>query len=103
MRPQTFDGIPVSDEIVPIGPTEEVPMRTPRLKVSQMDEKDERRLAALYAEQPLMADHLAYTWELNEIVQRFNLRRKVPFTHHQVYHHLVRMRKRGVLPVKGRR
>ena len=74
----------------------------PKLKVGQMDEKDERRLAALYAEQPLLADHLAYTLQLDEIVQRFNLRRPIPFSHHQVYHHLVRMRKRGVLPRKAR-
>ena len=72
----------------------------PRLKVGRMDEADETRLTALYAEQPLTAEALAYTPELDRIVRRFNARREVPFSPHEVYHHLVRLRKRGVLPRK---
>ena len=74
----------------------------PKLKVGQMDEADERRLAALYAKQPLLADHLAYTKEFEGILKRFNTRRSISLSHHQLFHHLVRIRKRGVLPRKAR-
>jgi hypothetical protein len=65
---------------------------------------DDALLIRLYAVQPLAADKLPYTPEMDEIVKQYNEKHiTAPISHCTAYRALLNMRKRGVLVRKTER
>lgn len=57
-------------------------------------------LCRLYAAQPKSVDQLPYTNEIRVIQRTFNEQTRELYSEAEIYHALMRLRKRGVLPVK---
>ena len=59
-------------------------------------------LVRLYADQPLAVDRLPYSRELKTIVRKFRHQTHEEIEEAQIYYILLNLRKRRLLPKKGR-